>query len=150
MWTVYGVLKGGETVRRYRRISDAQEGDLDLETVGDHEVSPGYIDFVPPGEIHAEYNGPSRTVGIILRSGNVGTNPQTWYYPGDRRTAAAVRPEADSLRARLKERDTPRRWQSRVAQRVAQCEIWRSGARGRPPEPILFRRGTTWRKTGFG
>ena len=81
MWTVYGVLKGGETVRRYRRISDAEEDDLDLEMVGDREVSPGYIDFVPPGEIHAEYNGPSRTVGIILRSGNVGTNPQTWYYP---------------------------------------------------------------------
>lgn len=79
MWTVYGVLKGGETVHRYKRVSGADEDDLELEMVGDHKVSPGYIDFVPPGEIHAEYNGPARTVGIILRSGNVGTNPQTWY-----------------------------------------------------------------------
>ena len=76
-WTVYGVLKGGETVRRYRRVPGGQ--DDELEMVGDHKVSPGYIDFVPPGEIHAEYNGPSRTIGIILRSANVGTNPQTWY-----------------------------------------------------------------------
>ncbi|MDE0058996.1 MAG: hypothetical protein OXI22_11825 [Defluviicoccus sp.] len=75
VWTVYGVLEGGETVHRYRRVGGAD----DLEMVGDHEVSPGYIDFVPPGEIHAEYNGPKRTVGIILRSANVGTNPQTWY-----------------------------------------------------------------------
>ena len=74
VWTVYGVLKGGETVHRYRAGDDGG-----LEMVGDHEVSPGYIDFVPPGEIHAEYNGPTRTVGIILRSANVGTNPQTWY-----------------------------------------------------------------------
>lgn len=79
MWTVYGVLQGGETVHRYRRVSGERDGPVELETVGDHEVSPGYIDFVPPGEIHAEYNGPARTVGIILRSGNVGTNPQTWY-----------------------------------------------------------------------
>ena len=73
LWTVYGVLEGGETVHRYERKGE------ELEMVGDREVSPGYIDFVPPGEIHAEYNGPARTVGIILRSGNVGTNPQTWY-----------------------------------------------------------------------
>ena len=75
VWTVYGVLEGGETVHRYRRVGGAAE----LEMVGDHEVSPGYIDFVPPGEIHAEYNGPERTVGVILRSANVGTNRQTWY-----------------------------------------------------------------------
>ena len=74
----YG-LSGRQTVHRYKRVpadGDAQDA---LEMVGDHKVAPGYIDFVPPGEIHAEYNGPARTVGIILRSGNVGTNPQTWY-----------------------------------------------------------------------
>ncbi len=84
VWTVYGVLRGGETVRRFRQ-APAGGGDggrgAALETIGDHAVSPGYIDFVPPGEIHAEYNGPHRTVGVILRSANVGTNPQTWYDP---------------------------------------------------------------------
>ena len=79
MWTVYGVLKGGETVHRYKRVPAGAGGEDELEMVGDHKVAPGYIDFVPPGEIHAEYNGSARTVGIILRSGNVGTNPQTWY-----------------------------------------------------------------------
>lgn len=74
VWTLYGVLKGGETVHRYVRKEDGT-----LDQVGDHQVSPGYIDFVPPGEVHAEYNGPHRTVGIIVRSGNVGKNLQTWY-----------------------------------------------------------------------
>ena len=78
--TVYGVLAGGETVRRYRRTDDgADDGKIELEMVGDHEVAPGYIDFVPPGEIHVEYNGPHRTIGIIVRNGNVGKNLQNWY-----------------------------------------------------------------------
>ena len=78
--TEYGVLAGGETVRRYRRTDDgADDGKIELEMVGDHEVAPGYIDFVPPGEIHVEYNGPHRTIGIIVRNGNVGKNLQNWY-----------------------------------------------------------------------
>ena len=78
--TVYGVLAGGETVRRYRRTDDgADDGKIELEMVGVHEVAPGYIDFVPPGEIHVEYNGPHRTIGIIVRNGNVGKNLQNWY-----------------------------------------------------------------------
>ena len=78
--TVYGVLSGGETVRRYRRVDHggANEG-IQLELVGDHEVTPGYIDFVPPGDIHVEHNGPHRTIGIIVRNGNVGKNIQSWY-----------------------------------------------------------------------
>ncbi len=80
VWTLYGVLRGGETVRRYRRTDDdGDPGRAVLERVDTREVTPGYIDFVPPGEIHAEYNGPRKTVGIIVRSGNVGTNPQNWY-----------------------------------------------------------------------
>ena len=81
--TVYGVLAGGEKVQRYRRVdagaaNDADQG-IELELLGDHQVKPGYIDFVPPGEIHVEYNGPHRTIGIILRNGNVGNNLQNWY-----------------------------------------------------------------------
>ena len=78
--TVYGVLAGGETVRRYRRTDDGtDEEKIELEMVCDHNVVPGYIDFVPPGEIHVEYNGPHRTIGIIVRNGNVGKNLQNWY-----------------------------------------------------------------------
>lgn len=78
--TVYGVLSGGETVRRYRRVDDGLgDENIELELVGDHEVAPGYIDFVPPGDIHVEHNGPHRTIGIIVRNGNVGKNLQSWY-----------------------------------------------------------------------
>lgn len=80
--TVYGVLVGGETVKRYRRVDSGADGDdenIQLELVGDHEVAPGYIDFVPPGDIHVEHNGPHRTIGLILRNGNVGRNLQSWY-----------------------------------------------------------------------
>ena len=81
--TVYGVMIGGETVKRYRRIDQGVTDDTDkgieLEAVGDNQVKPGYIDFVPPGEIHVEYNGPHRTIGLILRNGNVGKNLQSWY-----------------------------------------------------------------------
>lgn len=82
--TVYGVLSGAETVKRFRRVdggagSGSEPGRVALELIGEHQVTPGYIDFVPPGEIHAEYNGPTRTVGIIVRSGNVAENLQAWY-----------------------------------------------------------------------
>ena len=85
--TVYGVLAGGETVKRYRRVDAGagQGGDpgsddgIELELIGDHQVAPGYIDFVPPGDIHVEHNGPHRTIGLILRNGNVGKNLQSWY-----------------------------------------------------------------------
>ena len=85
--TVYGVLVGGETVRRYRRVDNGTgengapgaDGGIELELVGDHQVEPGYIDFVPPGDIHVEHNGPHRTIGLILRNGNVGKNLQSWY-----------------------------------------------------------------------
>ena len=80
VWTLYGVLQGGETVHRYRRTDDDSDPGLAaLEREGEHDVTPGYIDFVPPREVHAEYNGPARTIGIIVRSGNVGTNLQNWY-----------------------------------------------------------------------
>ena len=74
-WTLYGVLAGGETVVRYRRA--AQE--MGLESVDQRQVTPGYIDVVPPFEIHAEFNGEARTVGLIFRTQRVGTYLQNWY-----------------------------------------------------------------------
>jgi predicted metal-dependent enzyme (double-stranded beta helix superfamily) len=81
-WTLYGVLEGGETVVRYRRADDgADETRAELELVDEHKVTPGFIDFVPPGEAHAEYNGPQRTVGVILRSRRLGNFQQNWFNP---------------------------------------------------------------------
>lgn len=81
-WTLYGVLEGGEKVVRYRRTDDGTSDETaDLELVGEHMVEPGYIDFVPPYEVHAEYNGANRTIGVIVRSGRVGTFLQNWYDP---------------------------------------------------------------------
>jgi predicted metal-dependent enzyme (double-stranded beta helix superfamily) len=72
-WTLYGVLEGGERVLRYRRTDDGSADDrAALAPIGDHDVTPGYIDLVPPGDIHAEFNGPQRTVAVILRSAKVG------------------------------------------------------------------------------
>lgn len=79
-WTLYGVLQGGETVVRYRRTDETGDaGPAELELVGEHAVTPGYIDFVPPDDAHAEYNGAHRTVGVILRSRKLGDFLQNWY-----------------------------------------------------------------------
>ncbi|MFN2645801.1 MAG: hypothetical protein ABR570_12470 [Burkholderiales bacterium] len=74
-WTLYGVLTGGESVVRFRRPA-TQSG---LEMVDERQVRPGYIDVVPPFEIHAEFNGDARTVGLIFRTQRVGTYLQNWY-----------------------------------------------------------------------
>jgi predicted metal-dependent enzyme (double-stranded beta helix superfamily) len=89
IWTLYGVLDGGERVVRYRRTDDGRDpARATLAVDGDHDVVPGYIDFVPPHDIHAEFNGDRRTVGVILRSGNVGRTEQCWY---DDRTGRITR-----------------------------------------------------------
>jgi len=74
-WTLYGVLTGGEKVVRYRRVAP----DVALEKMDERQVTPGYIDLVPPFEIHAEFNGDARTVGLIFRTQRVGTYLQNWY-----------------------------------------------------------------------
>lgn len=94
IWTLYGVLEGGERVVRYRRTDDGRDRDhAALEVEGDHEVRPGYIDFVPPGDIHAEFNGNHRTVGVIVRSGNVGRTEQCWYDGATGRITRRLGPE---------------------------------------------------------
>jgi predicted metal-dependent enzyme (double-stranded beta helix superfamily) len=74
-WTLYGVLTGGETVLRYRRMAQG----AGLERLDERQVAPGYIDVVPPFEIHAEFNGDTRTAGLIFRTQRVGTYLQNWY-----------------------------------------------------------------------
>ena len=63
-WTLYGVLTGGETVVRYQRAAAGME----LQSVDERRVTPGYIDVVPPFEIHAEFNGEARTDQVDVAS----------------------------------------------------------------------------------
>ena len=82
-WTLYGVLEGGETVTRFDRIDDGLQVPemADIREAGSHEVVPGYIDFVPPWEIHQEYNSDQRTIGFIVRSQRSGTFVQNRFNP---------------------------------------------------------------------
>lgn len=82
-WTLYGVLEGGESVTRFKRTDDGPQVPkaATLEEAGSHDVVPGYIDFVPPWEIHQETNTDQRTIGFIVRSQRSGTFVQNRFNP---------------------------------------------------------------------
>jgi predicted metal-dependent enzyme (double-stranded beta helix superfamily) len=68
-WTAYGVLDGTERLERYRRIDEGKrEGYALLELESLTEGYPGKVDLVPPFAIHSEKGGPTRSVGMIVRS----------------------------------------------------------------------------------
>jgi predicted metal-dependent enzyme (double-stranded beta helix superfamily) len=68
-WTAYGVLDGTERLERYRRIDQGKrEGYALLELESLTEGYPGKVDLVPPFAIHSEKGGPTRSVGMIVRS----------------------------------------------------------------------------------
>ncbi|MDA1325322.1 MAG: hypothetical protein O3C34_11290 [Proteobacteria bacterium] len=80
-WTLYGVLAGGEHIERYTRTDDnpVDTGPAELKHVDAFDVSPGFVDVVPPWQIHQEMNGADRTIGFIVRSRRSGTFPQYRY-----------------------------------------------------------------------
>jgi predicted metal-dependent enzyme (double-stranded beta helix superfamily) len=79
-WTLYGVLRGSERVVRFRRTDDGtNEAHATLEPLDDRIVSPGYIDFVRPYEIHVEHTDDEPVVGVIFRSHKVGDFLQSSY-----------------------------------------------------------------------
>ncbi len=82
-WTLYGVLEGGEEVTRFERTDGGPRvaSAARIERAGSHDVTPGYIDFVPPWQIHEERNGDVRTVGFIVRSKRSGTFVQNRFDP---------------------------------------------------------------------
>ncbi|HXV83501.1 MAG TPA: hypothetical protein VEG60_26890 [Candidatus Binatia bacterium] len=68
-WTAYGVLDGTERLERYRRIDEGKKAGfalIELESLT--EGYPGKVDLVPPFAIHSEKGGPTRSVGVIVRS----------------------------------------------------------------------------------
>lgn len=77
-WTLYGVLEGGEHIDRYVRTDGGAPGHepATLAKDGAFDVTPGYIDVVPPWQIHQEKNGDERTIGFIVRSQRSGTFTQ--------------------------------------------------------------------------
>ena len=89
-WTLYGVLDGGEHIQRFSRVDDnpAESGPAELKLNGEFDVKPGYIDLVPPWEIHQETNGDHRTIGFIVRSQKSGTFKQFRYNPENGRIAS--------------------------------------------------------------
>ena len=86
-WTLYGVLEGGESVTRFTRTDGGPQvpDAATLEEDGTHDVVPGYIDFVPPWEIHQETNTDQRTIGFIVRSQRSGTFVQNRFDPDNRK-----------------------------------------------------------------
>jgi predicted metal-dependent enzyme (double-stranded beta helix superfamily) len=80
-WTVYGVLEGGETIKRYQRTDDGEQVPVraSLAIEGSGWCGPGDIDFIEPWQVHAEFGGPERTVGLILRSQRSGTFVQNRF-----------------------------------------------------------------------
>jgi hypothetical protein len=50
-----------------------------IRETGTRSVVPGYIDFVPPWQIHREQNADQRTVGFIVRSKRSGTFVQNRF-----------------------------------------------------------------------
>ena len=80
-WTLYGVLEGGEHIQRWQRVDShpRESGPAELKQDGAFNVTPGYIDLVPPWQIHQEKNGDHRTIGFIVRSQRSGTFDQYRY-----------------------------------------------------------------------
>jgi len=78
VWTLYGLIEGRETMFRYARTDDAPRdvGPAALKVVSRHEIGPGDIDAVPPGEIHQEHAGPEPSMAFIVRAQRAGTFKQ--------------------------------------------------------------------------
>ena len=81
-WTLYGVLEGNEIIKRYERLDDGSKPDYaEIRETGNFRVGPGDVDLVRPWLIHAEENGPGRTVAIIVRAEKPGSFLQGRYDP---------------------------------------------------------------------
>jgi len=83
VWTLYGLNEGRDTMYRHARTDHGprDEGPATLEVVGCHEIGPGDIDAVPPGEIHQEHAGPERSMAFIVRAQRAGTFKQRNFDP---------------------------------------------------------------------
>ncbi|MGB0574619.1 MAG: hypothetical protein ACPGPC_00455 [Alphaproteobacteria bacterium] len=81
VWTLYGLIDGHETMYRYERTDDAPRdiGPAQLKQIGCHNIGPGDVDSVPPGNIHQEHGGPENSMAFIVRAQKAGTFKQRTY-----------------------------------------------------------------------
>src|ERR1700746_2224540 len=86
-WVLYGVLDGSESLERYERVDDASRpGYAEVRLASVSTGTQGKVDLVPPGAIHAEQGGPTRSVAIIVRSQRLGQGtvlPHTYDPQGE-------------------------------------------------------------------
>ena len=72
-WVLYGVLDGSESLERYERVDDgSRPGYAEVRLASVSTGTQGKVDLVPPGAIHAEQGGTTRSVAIIVRSQRLG------------------------------------------------------------------------------
>jgi predicted metal-dependent enzyme (double-stranded beta helix superfamily) len=72
-WVLYGLVDGTESLERYDRLDDgSRAGYAEVTLASVTTGTQGKVDLVPPFAIHAEQGGPTRSVGMILRSQRLG------------------------------------------------------------------------------
>lgn len=83
VWTLYGLIEGRETMLRYERTDGGakDKGPATLKLLGKTSIGPGDVDIVPPGGIHQEHAGPTRSISFIIRARRPGTFQQRHYDP---------------------------------------------------------------------
>ena len=81
VWTLYGLIEGQETMYRYSRIDDGPRntGPANLKQISCHNLGPGDVDSVSPGNIHQEHGGPENSMAFIVRAQKAGTFKQRTY-----------------------------------------------------------------------
>lgn len=72
-WTAYSVICGSEDVIRMELERDVAPGEIaPMHESGRYTVRPGFVDVVPPRQLHLEQVGTEKTTAIIVRSARVG------------------------------------------------------------------------------
>ena len=93
-WVLYGLVDGTESLRRYDRLDDGSDPTFaDVRLASESVSGPGTVDLVPGFGIHAEIQGPTRSVAVIIRSERlVGRKLQGRYDPETKARTEGVGP----------------------------------------------------------
>lgn len=91
-WTLYGILRGVERIRRYERIDDASRpGYAEVKQAREFAASDGTVDIVRPWLIHSEQS-PEGSAAIIVRSEKLGSFMQNRFDPVKKTVSQAPGP----------------------------------------------------------
>ncbi len=80
-WTIYGVLSGNDRLRNFVRTdtNGLLPSHASLIRESDTHLAATEYDIVPPWAVHQEMGGPSRVVGLVVRSVASGSFVQNRY-----------------------------------------------------------------------